>query len=69
RVPVCSKAAKRRCSHPAASFANAVCGPVRDGLSLHIKWLGASGMHRPCVAVLDKGITLACAQRLVPLHA
>jgi len=69
RVPVRSKAEKRRCSHPAASFANAACGPAHGGLSLSIKGLGASGMQQSHVAVLDKGITLACARRLVLLHA
>ncbi len=31
-VPVRSKAAHRRCSHPTARWGNAVCGPARHGL-------------------------------------
>ncbi len=68
-VPVRNKAAHRRCSHSTARWGNAVCGPARRGLSLNIIGLGASGRRRTCVPVLGKGMTLACALRLVPAPA
>ncbi len=54
-VPVRSKAAHRRCSHPTARWDNAVCGPARRGLSLNIIGLGASGKRRNRVPMRLKG--------------
>jgi len=68
-VPVRCKAAKGRCSHSAASFANAVSGPARNGLSFYFNLLGTSGLHWYGVAALANGITIACAPRLVPAQA
>jgi len=69
RVLARGKAAKRRCSTPTASFANAVREPARDGLSLIINKSGASGRHWLDVAVLANGMTITCALRLDPAPA
>ena len=69
RVLVRGKAAKRRCSTPTASFANAVRGPARGDLSLITHKLGASGRHWPGVAALANRMTITCALRLDPAPA
>ena len=42
------------------SFANAVCGPARDGLSLTINQLGASGLSRLSVTAFANRTTITC---------
>jgi len=69
RALVRGKAAKRRCSTPTASFANAVHGPAHDGLSLIINKLGDSGKRWPGVAAFANGMTITCALRLDPTPA
>ncbi len=68
-VPVRCKAAKCRCSHSTANFANAVSGPARNGLSFDFNLSGTSGLRRHGVAALANGMTIACAPRLVPAQA
>jgi len=44
-------------------------GPARDGLSLIINKVGASGRYWLGVAELANGMTIACALRLDPAPA
>jgi hypothetical protein len=69
RVFAHGKASKRRCSTPTTSFDNAVCRPVRCGLSIKINLLGASRMPLLWVVTLDKGTTIACESRLDQGHS
>jgi hypothetical protein len=64
-VPACSKAAKRRCSLPTASFDNAVCRQAHCGLFFKINLLGASSQPLLGVAALDKGQPLPASHALI----
>jgi len=68
-VPVRCKAAKYRCRHSTASFANAVSAPARNGLSFDFNLSWTSCLHWHGVAGLANGITMARAPRLVPAQA
>ena len=63
-VPVHSKAAKCRCSHSTASFANAVCGPARVGLSSTFNLLGAA-----LNAVASGEVDLALVSNYLPFRS
>jgi len=69
RVPACGKASKCRCSHPAASFDNAVRRRVHGDRSFVNNKFGISRMRQLFVAAFAKGMTIGGKLRLDLVHS